>query len=42
MSIERSGNTNKAFEELEDDHEAVLEMIKKCSKTAKQFYEEIS
>jgi hypothetical protein len=33
---------NKAFKELEDDHETVLGMLDKCNKTAKQFYEEIS
>jgi hypothetical protein len=33
---------NKAFKELENDHEAVLGMIIKCSNTAKLFYEEIS
>ena len=32
----------KAVEDLEKDHEAVLEMMKKCTKTAIKFYNKIS
>ena len=31
-----------AIGELKKDHKAVLRMIKKCTKTAKQFYNKIS